>query len=57
MSRNKEKAYIRPIGDGDCIIYTEDKHGNEHDLDTPAFDDYGEAEAWCYENGYEPEWE
>ena len=51
----KKKVYIRPIGDGDSIVYYEDKDGCEVQLDTPKFEEYGEAAEWCAENGYD--WE
>lgn len=51
----KKKVYIRPIGDGNSIVYYEDKDGNEVWLDTPEFEEYSEAMEWCEENGYD--WE
>ncbi len=48
----KKKVYIRPIGDGDSIVYYNDKDGNEVWLDTPTFEEYSEAIEWCAENGY-----
>lgn len=53
--RMKKKVYIRPIGDGNSIVYYEDKDGYEVQLDTPKFEEYGEAAEWCAENGYD--WE
>lgn len=49
-----KKAYIRPIGDGDSIVYILDKKGREIMLDTPVFEEYGEEMQWCYEHGYTP---
>lgn len=59
MSRRKKlpklpKVYVRPIGDGDSLVYIVDKEGNEIPLDTPIFEEYGDEMVWCYENGYEP---
>lgn len=49
-----KKAYVRPIGDGDSVIFVYDKDGNEVWLDTPEFEEYAEADLWCYQNGYKP---
>ncbi len=54
MKMKFKKAYIRPIGDGDSLVYVLDKKGNEVMLETPIFEEYGEEAAWCYEHGYEP---
>lgn len=48
---------IRPIGDGDCIIFEENSDGTEKIIDHEPFEEYGEAEAFCYENGATPFWE
>lgn len=48
----KKKVYIRPIGEGNSIVYYKDKDGNEVWLDTPKFEEYSEAAEWCAENSY-----
>ena len=53
MSKLK-KAFVRPIGDGDSLIYVLNKKGEEVMLDTPCFEEYGEEALWCYEHGYKP---